>query len=337
MATISATWKRSLQLLSGALIALASTGVRAEGYPIPGKPIMLISPYSAGGDADIAARNFASAAQRALGVPVVVLNKPGASGVIGSAHALASQPDGYTLLLARPGSQSILPAIMPTRTKYKWDDFTMVGLLELNPQGCMTRPDQYKNFTEFVAALRSKGKSMNFGTAGVLTTNDMGPRQLFRLLKLDNNSVPTQIPYKGTGEATLALVSGGIDFACGSIGTFLPQIKAGKLRAIMVMSPERVRDLPDTPTVRELGYPDLEGMTGWSGIYGPPKMPPEIVARLHKMIRSLPDDPAWVRGTGLSGSIPYTRTLEETREFARNQYQMYRVLGESLNIIDKGD
>jgi tripartite-type tricarboxylate transporter receptor subunit TctC len=104
-----------LMLISSAMISQSAT---AQEYP--NRPITLISPYSAGGDADTAARNFAAAAHRALKQPVVVMNRVGASGVIGSAQVIAAAPDGYTLLLARTGSQSILPAIQPTATKYKW-------------------------------------------------------------------------------------------------------------------------------------------------------------------------------------------------------------------------
>lgn len=329
------TWRRAAAFLGSMLLTLGAGTAQAQSA-YPNKPITVIAPYSAGGDSDLAARTFAAAAQRLLGVPVIVVNKPGASGVIGSAQVISSPADGYTLLLARPGSQSILPAIMPTRTKYKWDDYTMVGLLELNPYGCMTRAAKYKTFDEFATALRSKGKEMNFGTAGVLTTNDMGPRQLFRLVKL-GDKVPTQIPYKGTGEATSALLAGDIDFACGSIGSFLPHIKQGTLRALMVTTPERLAVLPDTPTAAELGYAEMGRVIGWSGIYGPPGMSADVVARLNQMMRSLAQHAAWVKATEQAGSIPYVRGADETREFARAQFQMYQALGESLNIIDKGD
>ena len=174
-----------------ASVALAVAAIAQAAYP--DKVITLIAPYSAGGDSDLAARNFAAAAQKALGSPVIVVNKVGASGVIGSAQVLQAAPDGYTLLLARPGSQAILPAIMPARTKYKWEDFSMVGLLELNAYGCMTKATSYKTFKEFTDALKQEGRRMNFGTAGVLTTNDMGPRQLFKMLKLDASNTPTQV------------------------------------------------------------------------------------------------------------------------------------------------
>ncbi len=326
-------WRGWPAVLGSLMLALVGNGAQAQGG-YPNKPITLIAPYSAGGDSDLAARNFAAAAQRALGVPVIVVNKPGASGVIGSTQVIAAPPDGYTLLLARPGSQSILPAIMPTRTKYKWDNFTMIGMLELNPYGCMTRSASYKTFEELAVAMRAKGPAMNFGTAGVLTTNDMGPRQLFRVLNL-GEKVPVQVPYKGTSEATTALVAGQIDFACGSIGTFLQLIKSGSLRAVMVTTPQRIAALPDTPTARELGYPEMERMTGWSAVYGPPNLPAEVVTKLGELMKSLVNDAAWVRTTELTGSIPFQRGPDYTREYARGQFQMYRALGESLNIIDK--
>jgi tripartite-type tricarboxylate transporter receptor subunit TctC len=301
----------------------------------PNRPITLIAPYSAGGDSDLAARSFAAAAQKVLNTPVVVLNKVGASGVIGSAQVIAAPADGYTLLLARPGSQAILPAIMPTQTRYKWDDFSMIGLLELNAYGCMVKASSpYKTFEEFVEALKKVGKDMSFGTAGVLTTNDMGPRQLFKLLKLGDNA-PTQIPYKGTGEATMSLMAGTTSFACGSIGSFLPMIKNGDLRALLVTTPERMASLPNVPTAREVGFPEMEGITGWSGIYGPPRLPADIVQKLSQALTAVAQDADWLKATAMTGSVPLIRNPEQTREFVRDQFQLYRSLGESMNIIDK--
>jgi tripartite-type tricarboxylate transporter receptor subunit TctC len=322
----------ALLLCAGVLPVAAQTPSGA--YPV--KPITLIAPYAVGGDSDLAARNFAQAAQKVLGVPVLVVNRTGASGVIGSAQALAAAPDGYTLLLARPGSQSILPAIMPTRTRYKWDDYSFIGLLELNPYGCMARSAQYRSFDELATALKTRGKSMNFGTAGTLTTNDMGPRQLFRQLNLGSGA-PTMVAYKGTNEATLGLMSGDVDFACGSIGTFLPQIRSGALRALMVTTPDRLAVLPDSPTARELGLPDMQKIIGWSGIYGPPGLPQGVVDKLAEVMKAVAQDPAWIKGTEATGSIPYIRSPAETRDFAQAQYQLYRAIGESLNLIDKAE
>ncbi len=331
--TVAARFCAALGL--AALVAGQSAEAQAQAYP--NRPITLVAPYAAGGDSDIAARNFAAAAQKALGQNIIVVNRPGASGVIGSAQVVAAAPDGYTLLLARPGSQSILPAIMPTRTKYKWDDYSMVGMLELNPYGCMVKAATYRNYEDFVGKLRSQGKKMNFGTAGILTTNDMGPRQWFRLLDLNDSNTPTQISYKGSNEAMVALMAGDIDFACASIGTFVPMINNGDLRALFVTTPSRVTVLPNTPTARELGINDLERIIGWSGIFGPAGLPAEVLTKLSEALRAVAADPAWVSATERVGSIPFVRGPEDTRGFARAQFQTYRALGESLKIIDRAE
>lgn len=314
-----------------ATIAAASPAVAADDYP--NRPITLVAPYSAGGDADLAARGFAAAAQRVLGQPVLVVNKVGASGVIGSSFVVAAPPDGYTLLLARTGSQSILPAIQPSTTKYKWDDYTFIGTLELNPYGCIVgAQSQYKTFDDLVKALRTRGKAMNFATAGTLTTNDMGPRQLFRLLKLEET--PTQVPYKGTGDAAIAVISGDADFACGSMGPAIPLIKGGKLRAVLVTTRERMPELPDVPTAREAGLQDMEAIVGWSGVFGPPNLPVAIRDKLAAAMKKVSEDQGWKNSTAQTGSLPYVLSPDETREFARKQHELYRTLGESLKLID---
>ncbi|RZL86563.1 MAG: tripartite tricarboxylate transporter substrate binding protein [Variovorax sp.] len=325
-------WRRAAGVATAALLLAASAVGAQESYP--SRPITLIAPYSPGGDADVAARSFAAAAQRALGQPMVVVNKTGASGVIGSAQVIASPADGYTLLLARTGSQAILPAIMPTSTKYKWDDYTFIGTLELNPYGCVVNgKSPYKTFGDLVSAMRTQGKAMNFGTAGVLTTNDMGPRQLFKMLKLTDQT-PTQIPYKGTGEASMSLVAGQTEFACGSLGSFIALIKSGALRALMVTTTERLPSMPEVPTARELGYEDMEGIVGWSAVFGPPKMPAPVRDKLEAALKTIAKDPAWLAATAQTGSVPGIRTPDETKSFVQKQYQLYRSLGEQLNLID---
>ena len=324
-----------MQAVAAALLATIFAANTALADDYPSRTITVISPYSAGGDADLAARNFAAAAQRALGQPVVVVDKTGASGVVGSAYVVASTPDGYTLLLARTGSQAILPAIQPTKTRYTWDQYTFVSTLELNPYGCLVNSaSRYHTFKDLVDVLHTKGKSLNYGTAGVLTTNDMGPRLLFKLLKLTNQT-PTEIPYRGTGEAAQSLLAGQTDFSCGSLGSFLGFVSAGKLRVLMVTTSNRLKSMPDVPTARELGYPDMEGIVGWSGVFGPPNLPDNVRAKLASVIQAISKEPAWLKGTALTGSVPYILSPEDTKKFVSKQYELYRSLGESLNLINK--
>ena len=302
--------------------------------PYPTRTISLIAPYSVGGDADLAARNFAAAAQLALGQPVVVLNKTGGSGILGSAYAIASPPDGYTLLLARTGSQAILPAIQPKKTRYKWDQYTFLSTLELNPYGCLVNSSsKYHSFKDLVDAIRAKGKSLNYGTAGVLTTNDMGPRLLFKILKV-GDQMPTEIPYRGTGEAAQSLLANQTDFSCGSLGSFLGFVQGGELRVLMVTTSKRLDSIPDVPTARELGYAEMEGIVGWSAVLGPPNMPAAVRDKLAAAIKTVSNAPAWLAGTARTGSVPYVLSSDETKDFIGKQYQLYLSLGESLGLID---
>lgn len=326
--------RRLNALLVTLLAALPVTQAMAQDK-YPSRPINLIAPYSAGGDSDLAARNFAAVAQTYLGQPVVVHNKPGASGIIGSQLVLQSPADGYTLLLARTGSQAILPAVAPSNTKYKWDDFTFIGMLEINPYGCMVKANSpYTNAEQFLNGLKTKGKAMNFATAGVATTNDMGPRLLFDILKLGKNA-PQQIPFKGTGEATAALMAGQVDFACGSMGPFMALVKNGDLRTMFITTPERIKDLPNVPTAREVGVQDMEKITGWSGIFAPSRMPPQMVEQLWKALQEVGKDQKWRRATEQAGSIPYIVGPDETKRFIKGQFDAYESIGKSLNMIDK--
>jgi tripartite-type tricarboxylate transporter receptor subunit TctC len=317
----------------GAGVLTAGTATAQDSYP--NRPITVVAPYSAGGDADLAARNFSAAAQKFLGQSVVVLNKTGGSGTIGSASVIGAAPDGYTLLLGRTGSQAILPAIQPIKTKYGWEQYTFLATLELNPYGCLVNAkSDYKTLKDLTDAIKTKGKGMNYGTAGLLTTNDMGPRLLFKLLKVTGDQQPTEIPYRGTGEAAQSLLAGQTDFSCGSLGSFLGFVQGGLLRPVMVTTSKRIASMPDVPTARELGYADMEGIVGWSAILGPPNMPADVRAKLVAAIGKIAKDEAWITGTGRTGSVPYVLSPDETKDFMRKQYDLYRSLGESLGLIN---
>src|SRR5690606_36725947 len=128
-------------------------------------------------------------------------------------------------------------------------------------------------FKDLVTAIKEKGSGLDYGTAGHLTSNDMGPRRLFQLLVLTPQNTPTQIPYKGTGDTVSSLLAKETDFSCGSIGPFLAQIKADNLRPLIITTPEHIPALPDVPTARQLGYTDMDAVAGWSAIYFTPGMP----------------------------------------------------------------
>ena len=318
------------RVLAGCMAACAMTAT-AQTHPYPDQPVTLVIPFSPGGDADGAARALALVAQKRLGQPLVPVNRAGASGGIGSIAVRNAKPDGYTLLIARVGSQAVLPALQPT-AGYKWNDFTFIGLLELNPYVCVTRADSpVKTMKDLVDALKARPGKLNYSTSGPATILNFGPQLLFDLLKLGKDAA-VQIAYKGGGEAALAVLSGDVDFSCGNLSSMVGNIKAGKLRPLVTTTPERLKDLPDVPTAREAGYPQLEAIVGWSALYGPPGMSKELVERWAAILSMAAKDSQWIGATEKAGSIPRVLSPAETEKFAAEQYAVYERLGRQLQI-----
>lgn len=301
----------------------------AQNYPI--KPITIVVPYVAGGDADQSARNLALVAQNVLKQSIIVQNKVGASGAIGSQFVKDATPDGYTLLLARVGSQAVLPA-MKSDLSYKWNDFTFIGLLELNPVVCVVHPDSpYKSFDELTKAIANQPGKLNYSSSGPGTILNFAPQLILQTLKLKPDAA-INISYKGGSEAVVAVLSREVDFSCGNLTSALTQINAGKLRALVVTTPERVKEIPNVPTAKEVGMSSLETIVGWSALYGPPKMAPEIVAKWTEVLAVAEKDAGWQSGNVRYGGIPRILSPADTERFAASQYASYSRLSNQLGI-----
>ena len=321
----------ALPLALGLAAAAPNAAAQTHAHAYPDQPITLIIPFSPGGDADVAARSLSVVAQRALGQSLVPVNRAGASGGIGSIAVRGAKPDGYTLLLARVGSQAVLPALQPT-AGYKWNDFTFLGLLELNPYVCVVRADsRVKTLKDLVDALRARPGQLNYSTSGPATILNFGPQLLFDVTQLGKDAA-VQISYKGGGEAALAVLSGDVDFSCGNLTSLIGNIKGGKLRALVTTTSERLKDLPDVQTARDAGYPQLEAIVGWSGLYGPPGMSKELVDRWVATLALAAKDPQWIAATEKAGSIPRVLSPAETEKFAAEQFAVYERLGRQLQI-----
>ncbi len=307
-----------------------STGIaQAQGYP--NRVITLIAPYAAGGDSDLAGRNLAATAAKFMGQPLVVQNIVGASGTIGSMRVRTANPDGYTLLIARGGSQAITPAL-DSKTPYKWNDFTMISLLEFNPVVCVVKSDSpYKSTKELIDALRANPGKLNYATAGPGTTQHMAVEVMLQSVNLPSNSAEG-IGYKGGGEATSALLGGQVQFLCNNLSTLGGQIKGGTVRALFVTTAERLKEYPDIPTAREMGMPRMEQVMGWSGLYGPPGLPAEVVNKWVDTMKKLAQDPEWLKGNAGFGGVPAIRSPADTEKFAREQYETYEKLGVALGL-----
>jgi len=310
-----------------ALLACASAG--AQGYP--SKPISFVIPFAAGGDSDLSGRNVAAHASKYLNnQPIVAVNRTGASGAIGAMAVKNAAPDGYTLLVARIATHAILPAL-DSKLQYRWNEFTMLSLIELNPYMCFVKGDApWRNVTELVAEIRKSPGKLNFSTAGAGTSQNMAAQYLMTLAGLTKDHA-VGIHYKGGGEVTTAVLGGQVQFACNNAPTVIPQARAGAVRALFV-TPARLTELPDVPSASEAGFPDMNKIVGWTALMGPPGLPREVVEKWSETFARLARDPEWQQGNARIGGIPAIRTPAETEQFVREQYDLYDKLVGALGI-----
>ena len=319
-----------MKTVLGALAALAfSTVAAAQGYP--SKPITFIIPFAAGGDSDLSGRNLAAHASKYLNnTPIVAVNRTGASGAIGTMAVKNAAPDGYTLLVARIATHAILPAL-ESKLQYRWNEFTMLSLIELNPYMCFVKGDSpIRTAADLIAELRRNPGKLNFATAGQGTSQNMAAQYLLTLGGLTKDHA-VGIHYKGGGEVTTAVLGGQVQFACNNAPTVIPQVKANAVRALFV-TPSRLPELPDVPSAAEAGYPDMNKIVGWTALMGPPGMPREVVERWVDVFARVAKDPEWQQGNARIGGIAAIRSPAETEQFVREQFELYDKLIGGLGI-----
>ena len=312
-----------------AVLCMFSSYALAQQYP--SKPVTFVIPFAAGGDSDLSGRNVALHASKYLNNQVIVpVNRTGASGAIGAMAVKNAAPDGYTLLVARIATHAILPAL-DSKLQYRWNEFTMLSLIELNPYLCFVKSDApYRSAADLIAAIRANPGKLNFSTAGIGTSQNMAAQYLMTIAGLSKDHA-VGIHYKGGGEVTTAVLGGQVDFACNNAPTVIPQVKAGTVRALFT-TPTRLAELPDVPSARESGYPDMEKIVGWTALMGPPGLPREIVDRWTDVFARLAKDADWQAGNARIGGIAAIRSPAETEKYVREQYELYARLVELLGI-----
>ena len=314
-----------------ALVALSvglASGTVSAAYPT--KPVTLVSPYGPGGAADLAARTISATAPGYLGNGVLVVNRTGAAGVTGSTSVVKGKKDGYTLLLARVGSQAAVPAIN-RKIPYRWDEYTFLGLLELNPFVLVVNADSpYRSLDDLKVAVAS-GSKLSYSSAGVGTLLHVAMVMTLDEFGLKQDAMK-HVPYKGGGKAAAALVGGHVDMMFQNLSGVIGNIQAGKLRALAVTTPQRVLSIKDVPTVAEAGYPNIETVVGWSGIWGPPGLPEEVVNKWVEVLGKLKTDTAWNKLTKGLGSVPSIRSPSDTKNFVKAQYETFKELTERLGM-----
>lgn len=280
---------RLVTALAAALAVVAGSGPAAAEYP--DKPIRIMAPYAPGGNIDVTARIIADKLKDVLGVTVLVDNKAGASGMIGSDIVARSAPDGYNLLVSA-NSLVAVPAIYGN-APYNWKTaFQPISHIQAVPAVLVVPPDSpIKTMADFIAL----GKDGKFTVAdsGVGTTNHIA----IELIGEATGTRYTLVHYKGSGQGQLDVIAGQVPAQVDQVNAVIGHIKSGKLRAIAVSSDKRVPQLPDVPTMKESGVKGLETFTfsTYTGLFAPAKLPPEILARLSAAMVTTLTDPAVVK------------------------------------------
>ena len=264
-------------------LGLPSLGATAT-YPT--KAITLVVPFAAGGAVDVSGRLIAEPLSRALGQPIVIDNRAGAGGAIGSALVAKATPDGYTLIVTSQSTHVVNPAMNPKLPYDAVEDFEPITLIgRLANVLVVNAALPIKTFDDLVKYARANPGALNYASAGKGSVSHLS----MELLKNQANIPMTHIPYRGAGVALNDLLSGQVQLTWNNLSSNLTQIQSGKLRALAVASPTRVPQLPDVPTFDELKLPDMN-LSSWNGLAAPAKTPDAIVNRLYQETRKIIND-----------------------------------------------
>ena len=311
-----------LQKISGLLtLALALTfcmsATRAQSYPT--KPVRLIVGFSPGGGTDIVARLLAQKLSISMGQSFIVDNRPGATGMIAATTVATAPADGYTLLLAHVNSQAIAPALVARPLYDPIKDFAPVAYIGYVPNVLVVSAAMPVNtVAELITKANSLPKGLSYASPGVGSTNHLAGE----MLRMESGAKLVHVPYKGSAPAMVDLLGGQVDMNFDVTASVMPYLKSGRLRALAVTSQKRATDLPDVPTMRELGFKAFD-ITNWYGVVAPSATASGVIRVLHDGIQrslQMPDVTAKLNELGVQRD---NMTSEQFGQFCRAQYAKY--------------
>ena len=315
------------------LVALAmcagltmSTQTRAQAYPA--KPARLLVGFAPGGGTDIIARVLAQKLSISLGQQFVVENKAGATGMIAAKQVATAPADGYTLLMGHVNSQAIAPALMDKPLYDTVKDFAPVTYIGYVPNVLVVNSAlPVKSVAELIALAKARPKGLSFASPGVGSTNHLAGE----MLKLDSGAPLVHVPYKGSGPAIVDLLGGQVDMNFDAMSSVAQYLKANRMRALAVTTPQRDPDLPEVPTMAELGFKTF-AITNWYGIVAPAGTPAPIVEKLHAELAKIVQLPDVARQLAELGVRREPMSPEQFAQFIRGEDAKYREIARRTGV-----
>lgn len=301
------------------LIASVLTTSAALAQTWPTKPIRLMVPFPPGGSTDIVARIVAQKLSERLGQPLVIENRGGGGGTIGTAATARTAPDGYSLAVASTSTHVVAPGVYPKLDYDPIKDFAPVGLMAVSPYLLVVNPNvPAKSLKELVELAKTQPGKLNYASAGVGSTTHLA----MEMLKAATNTYMLHIPYNGNGPAGTAVVGGQVEILFGSLPALLPHAKSGRVRALAVGTPRRSPALPEIPTVAESGYAGFDASL-WLGLVAPAGTPQPVIERINKELVALIGAADTREALDKAGAEPLTGTPADLAALIREGIPKY--------------
>jgi len=319
-----------MKFLAASLVALAvfPGPAAAQGFPQPGKPVRVLVGFAAGGGTDIQARIVTPRLSEALGVPVIVENKPGASTMLAAAEVARSAPDGHTILYTFNGTFAQNPFTQANVPYDPFKDFTPLSLGARGSQILVVHTSiPATNVKELIAYGKSNPGALNIASFGTGTSSHIFAELLVR----QSGVQMTHVPYKGTGDATKDLLAGRVQLMFDAATTAIQNVNTGKLRMLGLVGEQRSHLLPNVPTLSEQGLKGID-LVGWLGWYGPANLPPETVRKLNAALAKALADPDVKAGIEKGGYESVSSTPEQLAAMTRNDYERWGRIIKELGI-----